>query len=45
MVLEALRGLEYAHTYVLNDGRPLELVHRDVTPGKHAGVFRWRRED
>ncbi len=33
MVLEALRGLEYAHTYVLDDGRPLELVHRDVTPG------------
>ena len=33
IALECLVALEYAHTYVLPDGRPLDLVHRDVTPG------------
>ncbi|MCK6547281.1 serine/threonine protein kinase, partial [Myxococcota bacterium] len=28
-----LRGLDHAHNYKLPDGRPLDLVHRDVTPG------------
>ena len=28
-----LEGLHYAHSAVLEDGRPLDLVHRDVTPG------------
>lgn len=30
---DALRGLEHAHTFRLPDGTPLNLVHRDVTPG------------
>jgi serine/threonine protein kinase len=30
---EVLKGLEYAHDYVMPDGKPLNLVHRDVTPG------------
>jgi serine/threonine protein kinase len=30
---QVLRGLEYAHTFRLEDGQPLNLVHRDVTPG------------
>ncbi len=30
---EALRGLHYAHCAVDPQGRPLELVHRDVSPG------------
>jgi len=29
---EVLAGLEYAHTLADYDGRPLKLVHRDVTP-------------
>lgn len=33
IMCEVLAGLEYAHTYQLPDGRPLDLVHRDVTPG------------
>jgi len=28
-----LRGLEHAHTFKLEDGAPLNLVHRDVSPG------------
>lgn len=28
-----LRGLEHAHTFRLPDGTPLNLVHRDVSPG------------
>lgn len=28
-----LRGLEHAHTFRLDDGTPLDLVHRDVSPG------------
>jgi serine/threonine protein kinase len=31
--LEVLKGLAYAHRHVQADGRPLDLVHRDVTPG------------
>jgi serine/threonine-protein kinase len=30
---EVLEGLDYAHSFLLPDGRPLELVHRDMTPG------------
>lgn len=30
---EVLLGLDYAHRYRLKDGTPLNLVHRDVTPG------------
>lgn len=33
IICEVLRGLDYAHNFVLGDGRPLGLVHRDVTPG------------
>ncbi len=29
---EVLKGLEYAHGYVGHDGRPLQIVHRDVSP-------------
>ena len=29
---EALRALEYAHTRTTDDGRPIGLVHRDVSP-------------
>ncbi|MEQ8563780.1 MAG: serine/threonine-protein kinase [Deltaproteobacteria bacterium] len=33
ILLHVLEGLQYAHTMVLEDGCPLDLVHRDVTPG------------
>ena len=33
ILIQVLEGLHYAHTFVLEDGRPLGLVHRDVTPG------------
>ncbi len=33
ILLHVLEGLQYAHTMVLEDGRSLDLVHRDVTPG------------
>ena len=33
IAMEILKGLQYAHTFVLPDGQPLDLVHRDVTPG------------
>lgn len=33
ILLEVLEGLQYAHSMVLEDGRSLDLVHRDVTPG------------
>ncbi len=33
IVAHVLRGLHYAHTFMEPDGRPLQLVHRDVTPG------------
>lgn len=29
---EALRALEYAHTRTTDDGRPMGIVHRDVSP-------------
>jgi len=29
---EALQGLEYAHTRQTDDGRPIGIVHRDVSP-------------
>lgn len=32
IVMQAARGLHAAHSLVGSDGRPLELVHRDVTP-------------
>lgn len=32
VVLEALRGLDYAHRKRDEDGRPLAIVHRDVSP-------------
>ncbi len=32
VVLEVLRALEYAYRVQHKDGRPLELVHRDVSP-------------
>ena len=31
LAIEALRGLDYAHRRVGPDGRPLGLVHRDVS--------------
>ncbi len=36
---QALRGLHYAHTAVDDDGTPLELVHRDVSPGNILASF------
>ena len=33
LAIQVLKGLHYAHTFMLADGRPLDLVHRDVTPG------------
>jgi serine/threonine-protein kinase len=33
IALSVLRGLEYAHNAKGEDGKPLELVHRDVSPG------------
>lgn len=32
IVMEALRGLDYAHRRTDDDGRPLGIVHRDVSP-------------
>jgi serine/threonine protein kinase/ABC-type branched-subunit amino acid transport system substrate-binding protein len=36
IVIDAARGLHHAHELVDDDGRPLHLVHRDVSP---ANVF------
>ncbi len=33
IMVQVLEGLHYAHSFRLEDGRPLGLVHRDVTPG------------
>ncbi|MBK6690404.1 MAG: serine/threonine protein kinase [Deltaproteobacteria bacterium] len=33
IMADILHGLEYAHNYRLPDGTPLNLVHRDVSPG------------
>lgn len=33
IMADILHGLEYAHNYRLDDGTPLNLVHRDVSPG------------
>jgi serine/threonine-protein kinase len=33
IALSVLRGLDYAHNSRDDDGRPLDLVHRDVSPG------------
>ena len=33
IIVQGLRGLHHAHTFIEPDGRPLHLVHRDVTPG------------
>lgn len=40
---ETLQGLHYAHTAIGPDGRPLNIVHRDISPGnilisKHGAV-------
>jgi serine/threonine-protein kinase len=32
VVTEALRGLDYAHRRTTDDGRPVGIVHRDVSP-------------
>ena len=32
LAIEVLKGLQYAHTRVGEDGTPLNLVHRDVSP-------------
>src|SRR5262245_53880143 len=32
IVAEVLRGLHHAHTAVGTDGKPLEIIHRDVNP-------------
>jgi eukaryotic-like serine/threonine-protein kinase len=39
IICGVLNGLHYAHTFVLDDGRPLELVHRDITPGNMLVSF------
>ncbi len=33
IALGVLRGLDYAHRAVGDDGQPLQIVHRDVSPG------------
>ncbi len=33
IMIRVLRALDYAHNFSLADGRPLKLVHRDVSPG------------
>ena len=33
LMIQVLEGLHYAHTFELDDGQPLGLVHRDITPG------------
>ena len=33
VMAQILRGLHHAHTFAGPDGHPLQLVHRDVTPG------------
>lgn len=33
IMADVLEGLAYAHAFRLEDGTPLNLVHRDVTPG------------
>jgi len=32
IILQAARGLQAAHTSVDNDGNPLKLIHRDISP-------------
>ncbi|MEM9488250.1 MAG: serine/threonine-protein kinase [Myxococcota bacterium] len=32
IAIEACAGLDYAHNYVSFDGRPLKVVHRDISP-------------
>jgi len=32
IIMQAAEGLHHAHTLVSNDGKPLNLVHRDVSP-------------
>lgn len=32
IVAQAARGLHYAHTFADADGRPLEVIHRDMSP-------------
>ncbi len=34
IAIETLKALHYAHTRVGDDGRPLQIVHRDVSPDK-----------
>lgn len=36
---ELLTGLEYAHSYRFEDGRPLNLIHRDITPANVLLAF------
>lgn len=33
VAIEMLRGLDYAHKACAPDGTPMEIIHRDVTPG------------
>lgn len=33
IIAQVMQGLHYAHTFLEPDGHPLQLVHRDVTPG------------
>ena len=33
VMIEVLRGLAHVHTATLENGEPLRLVHRDITPG------------
>jgi|GEM_PF-4085327 len=33
ITIELLRGLDHVHNATLEDGNPLKLVHRDLTPG------------
>jgi eukaryotic-like serine/threonine-protein kinase len=40
IVHEALEALAYAHTHTSKDGSPLEIVHRDVSPGNVLVSYR-----
>ncbi len=39
IVTEALRGLDYAHRRTADDGTPLGIVHRDVSPSNVLASF------
>lgn len=39
VAIELLRGLDHAHRAIGSDGKPLDIIHRDVTPGNVMASF------